>query len=168
MSAIDSEWAINALQEFVRATGHVAYRNRPGSGVVALGAHQRAADPEMAELAHVAEQIFDVAKKLNVEKQNKAGRRDICETDLFKRAFSLGAPAHRKPRLRRRKPDSTDTYKSVERGAWALAEGLYAGIRNPFNHEDPREIYGQTALEYLAALSAIARWVDDAEVETAP
>jgi hypothetical protein len=167
MSAIDTECAINALQEFVRATDEVAYSNRPGSGVVALEAHQRAADREMAELAHVAEQILDAAKKLNAEKQNKAGRR-ICETDFFKHAFSLDAPAHGKPRLRRRKPDDTDTYKSVQCGARAQAECIYSEVRNPYNHEEPRDIDEQTAVEHLAALSVLARLVDDAEVETAP
>ena len=247
MSAIDSEWAIGALQEFIRPTDQVAYDNRPGSGIVMLGTHQRAADFEVAELAHVADQIMDrvlhewrheddrpsevrhkarwnhlrdwvgrgiaarrreqelreklgddaprvsaghlhpwawsgarslwpsghyrsavedAAKKVNAETQNKVGRRDISETDLFK-GSSLDASARGKPRLRRMNPVGTDTYKSVQRGAGALTESFYAGIRNSFNHEDPRDIDEQTALEYLAALSVLARWVDDAEVETA-
>ncbi len=249
MTAIDSEWAICALRQFVSATDQIAYNNHPDSGVVRLGTHQRATDSEVAELAHVAEQILDrvlpewrhaddrpsevrhkarwnhlrdwagrgiaalrreqelreklgddaphisaghlhpwvwsgarslwqsghyrsavedAAKKVNAETQNKVGRRDISETELFKQAFSLEPAASGKSRLRRRKPDDTDTYKSVQRGAWALAEGIYAGIRNPFNHEDPKDIDEQTGLEYLAALSVLARWVDDAEVETAP
>jgi hypothetical protein len=65
------------------------------------------------------------------------------------------------------KPDAIDTYKSVQRGAMALAEGIYAGIRNPFNHESPEDIDEQIALEYLAALSVLARWVDGSTVETA-
>ncbi|WP_349318949.1 TIGR02391 family protein [Mycolicibacterium canariasense] len=87
MTAIDYDWAITSLQEFMRSTDQVGYNNCPGSGVVMLGAHQRAAD---------------------------------------------------------------------------------AGIRNPFNHEGHMDIDEQRALEYLAALSVLARWVDDAEVETAP
>jgi hypothetical protein len=66
------------------------------------------------------------------------------------------------------KPDGSDTYKSVQRGAMALAEGIYTGIRNPFNHEDPRDIEEQIALEYLAALSVLARWVEESTVEVAP
>src|SRR5690606_35772073 len=45
----------------------------------------------------------DAAKKLNAETQNKLGRRDVSETDLFKQAFSLDSPAPGKPRLRRMK-----------------------------------------------------------------
>ena len=55
----------------------------------------------------------------------------------------------------------------MQRGARALAEGIYAGIRNPFNHESPHDIDEQVALEYLAALSILARWVDESELEEA-
>lgn len=249
MSNIDSRWAIGVLNEFVRATDQVPYNNRSGSGIVRLGTHQRSPDSEVAELAHVAEQILDrvlpewrhadgmpsevrlkarwnhlrdwagrgiaalgreqelreklgddapqisagalhpwiwngarslwqsghyrsavedAAKKLNAETQNKVGRRDVSETDLFKQVFSLDAAVPGKSRLRRRTPDGSDTYKSVQRGAMALSEGIYAGIRNPFNHDDPRDIDEQIGLEYLAALSVLARWVDEAEVEKAP
>lgn len=116
---------------------------------------------------HYRSAVEDGAKKVNAETQNKVGRRDVSETDLFKQAFSLDAATTGKARLRRRKPDGSDTYKSMQRGAWALAEGIYAGIRNPFNHEDPKDIDEQTGLEYLAALSVLARWVDEAEVEIA-
>jgi len=63
--------------------------------------------------------------------------------------------------------DGSDTYRSLQRGAMALAEGIYAGIRNPLNHEAPADLSEQVALEYLAALSVLARWVDDAIVEEA-
>lgn len=116
---------------------------------------------------HYRSAVEDAAKKLNAETQNKLGRRDVSETDLFKQAFSLDAPAAGKPRLRWMKDDGSDTYKSVQRGAMAFAEGIYAGIRNPFNHEDPRDIDEQVGLEYLAALSVLARWVAGSEVEVA-
>lgn len=116
---------------------------------------------------HYRSAVEDAAKKLNAETQNKLGRRDVSETDLFKQAFSLDRPMPGKARLRRMKDDGSDTYKSMKRGAMALAEGIYAGIRNPFNHEDPRDIHEQIGLEYLAALSVLARWVDESTVEVA-
>lgn len=64
-------------------------------------------------------------------------------------------------------PDGSDTYKSMQRGVMSLAEGIYAGIRNPFNHESPHDVDEQVALEYLAALSVLARWVDESMLETA-
>jgi uncharacterized protein (TIGR02391 family) len=116
---------------------------------------------------HYRSAVEDAAKKVNAETQNKVGRRDVSETKLFQEAFSADAPKAGKPRLRRMADDGSDTYKSVQRGAMALAEGIYAGIRNPFNHEDPKDIEEQIALEYLAALSVLARWVDEATVEDA-
>ena len=62
-------------------------------------------------------------------------------------------------------PDDSDTYKSVQRGAMAFAEGIFAGIRNPLSHEVDQELTEQEALEYLAALSVLARWVDESTVE---
>lgn len=117
---------------------------------------------------HFRSAVEDAAKKVNAETQNKLRRRDVSETKLFQEAFSVDAPVAGRSRLRRMKADGSDTYKSMQRGAMALAEGIYSGIRNPFNHEDPRDIPEQVALEYLATLSVLARWVDEADLEAAP
>jgi Protein of unknown function (Hypoth_ymh) len=109
----------------------------------------------------------DAAKKVNAETQNKLGRRDLSETKLFQEAFSSEPPQTGRPRLRRRTADDSDTYKSVQRGAMALAEGIFAGIRNPFNHEEPADIDEHVAFEYLAALSLLTRWVDAAALDSA-
>lgn len=115
--------------------------------------------------SHYREAVEGAIKKLNAETQNKLGRRDVSETDLFKQAFSLDTPKPGKPRLRRLKDDGSDTYRSVQRGAMTLAEGVFAGIRNPLSHEADQELSQQEALEYLAALSVLARWVDGSTVE---
>ncbi len=115
---------------------------------------------------HYREAVEGAIKKLNAETQNKVRRRDVSETDLFKQAFSMDEPKPGKARLRRMKDDGSDTYKSVQRGAMSLAEGVFAGIRNPLSHEVDHEFSEQEALEYLAALSVLARWVDKSEVET--
>lgn len=114
---------------------------------------------------HYREAVEGAIKKLNAETQNKVGRRDVSETDLFKQAFSLDVSKPGKARLRRMKDDGSATYKSVQRGAMNLAEGIFAGIRNPLSHEVGQELTEQEALEYLAALSVLARWVDASEVE---
>lgn len=116
---------------------------------------------------HYREAVEGAIRKLNAETQNKAGRRDVSETDLFKQAFSMDQPRTGKARLRRMKDDDSDTYKSVQRGAWSFAEGVFAGIRNPLSHEAEHELSEQEALEYLAALSVLARWVDGSTVEAA-
>ncbi|WP_435278319.1 TIGR02391 family protein [Rhodococcus yananensis] len=116
---------------------------------------------------HYREAVGGAIRKLNAETQNKVDRRDVSETDLFKQSFSMDEPKVGKSRLRRMKDDGSDTYKSVQRGAMALAEGVFAGIRNPLSHEVDQELSDQEALEYLAALSVLARWVDQSDVEAA-
>lgn len=111
--------------------------------------------------------VRDAATKLNAETQNKVGRRDVSETDLFKQSFSLDGAKPDKARLRRLTPEDSDTYRSVQRGAMAFAEGVFAGIRNPLSHEVGQEMSEQVALEHLAALSVLARWVDESTVEHA-
>lgn len=116
---------------------------------------------------HFREAVGGAARKLNAEAQNKVGRRDVSETVLFKQAFSLDDAKPGKTRLRRMTPEDSDTYRSVQRGAMALAEGIFAGIRNPLSHEADQELDEQVALEYLAALSVLARWVDESTMEHA-
>lgn len=114
---------------------------------------------------HYREAVGGAIRKLNAETQNKLGRRDLSETKLFQEAFTEKPASVGKARLRRMKPEASDTYKSVQRGAMAFAEGVFAGIRNPLSHEAGHELREQEALEYLAALSVLARWVDESTVE---
>lgn len=116
---------------------------------------------------HFSQAVHAAAVMLNAETQNKVGRRDVSETDLFKQSFSMDEARPGKARLRRMTPEDSDTYRSVQRGAMAFAEGVFAGIRNPLSHEADQEISEQAALEYLAALSVLARWVDESAVERA-
>jgi len=116
---------------------------------------------------HYHEAVEGAIRKLNAETQNKVGRRDVSETDLFKQVFTTDEPVKGKARLRRMEPDGSKTYESVQRGAMNLAEGIFAGIRNPLSHETDQELSEQEALEYLAALSVLARWVDAASVARA-
>lgn len=121
----------------------------------------------LCQSGHFVQAVRDAATKLNAETQNKVGRRDVSETDLFKQSFSLDEAKLGKSRLRRMLPEDSDTYRSVQRGAMTFAEGVFAGIRNPLSHEADQELSEQVALEYLAALSVLARWVDESTVEHA-
>ncbi|MCB8045097.1 TIGR02391 family protein [Microbacterium oxydans] len=116
---------------------------------------------------HFREAVEGAIRKLNAETQNKLGRRDVSEADLFNQAFSEQPPTVGKPRLLRMKNDTSNTFKSAQRGARTFAEGIFAGIRNPRAHEASQEMPEQQALEYLAALSVLARWVDTSTLEVA-
>lgn len=111
--------------------------------------------------------VEEAAKEVNAEAQNKVARRDLSETRLPLEAFTDKVPEAGKARLRRLVPNSSDTYKSVRRGAMPLAEGIFAAIRSPLSHEADQELDERVALEYLAALRVLARWVDESTVELA-
>lgn len=115
---------------------------------------------------HYREAIGAAARKLNAESQNKLNRRDVSETELINQAFSLEAPKPGMPRLRLATEDNPKTFSSLHRGARALGEACFAGMRNPISHLEG-ELPEALALEQLAAFSVLARWVDDADVVTA-
>lgn len=109
--------------------------------------------------------VEDALARVNAETRNKVDRRDLGETKLFQLVFSTEAPKPGVPRLRLMADDGSDTYKSVHRGAATLAEGLFALLRNPAAHEvRTHEGQEQVALERLAAVSTLARTVDQAQV----
>lgn len=118
------------------------------------------------ESGHYREAIGAAARKINAETQNKVSRKNVTETALFKECFSADDPQPEKPRLRVMPNDGSSTYKSVQRGVMAFAEGCFAAIRNPAAHLDGQEELRESeALEQLAAFSVLARWVDMATVE---
>lgn len=118
---------------------------------------------------HYHQAVMQAAVRINAETQAKLGRMDISEVALFNETFSLDAPKPDAPRLRLRKDDGSKTYQNLHRGARAFADGLYTAIRNPGMPTPPATDGGeeQLALEQLAAFSLLARWVDQAVVETA-
>jgi hypothetical protein len=115
---------------------------------------------------HPAQAVMQAAIRVNAETQAKVGRRNIGETDLFNQLFKVEPPKEGAPRLRLMENDGSKTFESVHRGARSLAEGLYAGVRNPGSHEVLGDVDEQVAIEQLAAFSLLARWVDSATVET--
>lgn len=117
---------------------------------------------------HYHQAVMQAAIRINAETQAKLGRMDVSETALSNEAFSLNPPKTDAPRLRLAEDDGGRTYENLHRGARAFAEGLYAAIRNPGMHA-PEKVAGgeeQLCLEQLAAFSLLARWVDQADVET--
>ena len=187
------EAAIRAKEELIRSEELRANLGDDAPEISAADLHRWvwSGAASLWQSGHFRSAVEDAAKKVNAETQNKLRRRDLSETKLFQDAFSENAPSTDRPRLRRMPDDGSDTCKSVQRGARALAEGIYAGIRNPLSHEPDQDlsaralaegIYAgirnplshepdqdlseQVALEYLAALSVLARWVDGSNVET--
>lgn len=121
----------------------------------------------MWQSGHYRQAVFDAAKRINAEMQNKMGTREISETDLANQAFSDDPPNQKRPRLRLPEDDDGKTAKSLRRGIRAYAEGCFAAIRNPASHDIQDELGEDQALEQLAAFSVLARWVDRAHIVSA-
>ncbi|MBF6421097.1 TIGR02391 family protein [Nocardia farcinica] len=167
--SVHYEASIRAREELVRAeeVRENLGENAPELSAAKLHPWIWEGAKSLWQSGHYREAVGGAIRKLNAETQNKVGRRDVSETNLFKQAFSMDQPKADATRLRRMKDDGSDTYKSVQRGAMTFAEGVFAGIRNPLSHEAEQELSEQEALEYLAALSVLARWVDQSDVEAA-
>jgi hypothetical protein len=88
---------------------------------------------------------------------------------LVQEAFSEKGPAPAKPRLRFQGIADDQTRESMREGAMSFGVGCFKAIRHPLGHRpnDEIEMSEQEALERLAALSLLARWIDDAAVVTA-
>lgn len=113
---------------------------------------------------HYRAAVQAAVTKLNAETQNKVGRRDISEKALFSESYSSNAPEPGKARLRPANDDGGKTASSIRRGIASLAEGLYAAIRNPASHDLLDELEEHVALEQLAVVSVLARFIDDSAV----
>lgn len=117
---------------------------------------------------HRREAIQAAGLRLDSELQNKVGPTRRSGADLVRSAFSPDPPGKNEPRLRLRQyPAGTPTWTSAHEGAMQYGAGCFMAVRNIATHwpEQPEE---QFALEQLAALSVLARWIDTAEVESVP
>ena len=115
---------------------------------------------------HFDSAVHKAALAVEEQTQLKLGCRDLGGRDLYSKAFSGDDPAVDMPRLRFPhidKAEQKDAWVSAHGGALHLGMGCAQGIRNPRAHPSD-DISEQEALEQLAALSVLARWVDVCEV----
>jgi uncharacterized protein (TIGR02391 family) len=110
--------------------------------------------------------VEQATKSITAHTQQKTGCQ-LADDDLMSQVWSDEPPKADRPRLRFLGDRSTKTWQSRQRGARALAQGCYGGIRNVVAHQHAPDWPQQLALEYLACLSVLARWIDEAEVEEA-
>lgn len=115
---------------------------------------------------HYRQAVHAAATAITAHTQTKLGRTDVADDALMQEAFSTNPPQPGKPRLRCPGDPSDQTVKSRQRGALQYAIGCYFAIRNPAAHETG-EWDQQIALEHLAALSVLARWIDGWTLDTA-
>ena len=116
------------------------------------------------DAGHRRAAIQSAAMRVDSETQGKLERFDLSGVDLANQAWSNEPPQVGRPRLRPtgRDPDS-ESFQSALNGARNLHLAAMGGIRNIAAH-DLAEPEQQLALEQLAALSLLARWIEAAEV----
>ncbi len=144
---------------------------RPTSPAIAADSlHPWIWDPAAPLWAAEARQdaVLAAARTVNRRLQQKLGRHDIGETDLCMQTFDLKEAQPGKPRLRFPGDRTTATWKARQEGAKYFAAGAFLAIRNVAAHEEVVDWSRQDALEHLAALSVIARWVEECTTEQAP
>ena len=114
---------------------------------------------------HYEPAVHEAAKAVELRTQLKLDRRGMDGKDLYAQAFSTKDPKPGEPRLRFPDVDPAEQPKrwtSAHEGAMFLGMGCAQGIRNPQAHPSP-DLTEQKALEQLAALSVLARWVEECE-----
>jgi uncharacterized protein (TIGR02391 family) len=116
------------------------------------------------ETEHYRSAVDAAARAINAHTQTKIGRTDIFNDDLMNQAFTE-KPKAGQVYLRLPGDSAEDqTLKSRNNALRPFAAGCFAGIRNPASHEYGDDWSEQKALEYLAALSILARWIEECEV----
>ncbi|MDT0464478.1 TIGR02391 family protein [Streptomyces gibsoniae] len=111
--------------------------------------------------------VLAAARSVNRRLQQKLNRHDIGATDLCLQTFDLKDPAPGKPRLRFPGAGNTPTWRARQEVAKYLAAGTFLAIRNVAAHEDEVSRTEQEALEHLATLSVLARWIEECATEFA-
>ena len=114
------------------------------------------------------EAVHAAARSVNARLQQKLSRHDAAESTLVRDTFSRNDPAPGHPRLRFSGERTSDTWRSRQDGARDFGAGCFEAIRNPAAHEHELDLPEQVALEQLAALSLLARWIEECSVDPAP
>jgi len=119
------------------------------------------------ESKHYRAAVEAAAKAINAYTQTNLDRRDVSDTDLMNQVFT-DKPKSGQTYLRLPGDPTDQTIKDRNRALRPFAEGCFARIRNPAAHEHGPDWDEEHALEYLVALSVLARWIDDCDVKQDP
>lgn len=117
------------------------------------------------DVGHYSAAVQRAATMLNAEVQDRVIRHDVSDNELMKQTFSIENPQEGKPRLRWPGLDDDLTVKAMRVGILQLAQGVFSAIRNPATHSTD-DMQRQEALEQLATLSILARWIDRCDLVT--
>ena len=117
---------------------------------------------------HYKQAVNAAAAAVEEQTQLKLRRGDLSGADFSTRAFKVGkvgeTPDGRRLRFQHLDELTEDgkrnqSWVSAHEGAMRFGRGCAQGIRN-LNAHGTSELPEQEALQYLASLSVLARWVD--------
>lgn len=115
------------------------------------------------ESEHYSDAVQRAATALSGHVKDLTERYELGDSELMAQAFSPSPPQAGKPRLRWPGNDDDLTVKAMRVGILNMGQGVFAAIRNPATHSTD-ELPKQEALEQLATLSVLARWIDGCEL----
>jgi hypothetical protein len=116
---------------------------------------------------HYRQAVAAAAETLVTHVKSLTGRFDVAETPLWQETFSDREPVEGKPRLRWPGNAADRDVKAMNDGLRFLAPGIQMTIRNSAAH-GLDAMSEQEALERLATLSLLARWIDECELQSVP
>ena len=120
---------------------------------------------------HYRQAILAAAQNLEVRWRELLDTPEGTLSELANESFSDQPPKPGSPRLRYPAfgaDPKSDAWKNAHRGVMDYARGCARRIRNlGLHHPDNREPDPGDAIETLSALSLLARWITDAEVQRA-
>lgn len=112
---------------------------------------------------HFRQAVAAAAESLISHVKVLTGRNDVPDTSLWQETFSEKEPMEHKPRLRWPGEPKDRDVRAMNDGLRQFAAGVQLTIRNGAVH-GAGEVAEQHALERLATLSLLARWVEDCEL----
>jgi hypothetical protein len=111
--------------------------------------------------------VAAAAGNLSLKVQAKLDRWDLHDAALMAEALSDKPAAPGRPKLRVPATPGRPFEEALQSGAMHFARGVFSLLRNPATHNVTEAWSEQRALEGLAALSVLARVLDEATVEKA-
>lgn len=120
------------------------------------------------EIGQFRQALLAASTSINAHLQMMVDRRDVSDDKLINECFSEKEVEPGKPRVWAPGDPTDQTVRSLQRGIHQLGLACFWAIRNPAAHlasHQAGELNEQQALEQLATLSTLARFLDRCGVE---
>lgn len=156
-----------AMLEAARTEVEVTDSSAPAVDVTGLHRWVAGSAASLWEGGHHRQAVEEACRTIEVQLRAKLGIDGDTLTNLVTHAFNPKPPKSGEVRLRFTQfTEGTTDWTNAHEGAMSFGRGCAMRIRNLYTHgQEPSE---QEALEALAALSLLARWVDDASPVPTP